>query len=133
MDNYKLGYYFLNSCLQHYLNCSGTKAIELKNKDYQPFNSNGIDKRVDYAGVILKIAIRSIHALNDPYKNILLLEYAEQVRLKDLPVRIGKSRSRMYDYRKQAITLFADIFLPEFKKIKRDFWFKGDAWWLKIK
>jgi hypothetical protein len=31
----------------------------------------------------------------------------------------------MYDYRKQAITLFADIFLPEFRKIKRDFWLRG--------
>ena len=121
MDNYKLGYYFLNSCLQHYLNCSGTKAIELENKDYQPFNSNGIDKRVDYTGAIIKIAIRSIHTLPTPYKSILLFEYAEQVRLKDLPEIIGKSRSRMYDYRKKAITLFADIFLPEFRKIKRDF------------
>ncbi|OYS12836.1 hypothetical protein CBF48_05725, partial [Lactobacillus johnsonii] len=86
-----------------------------------PFNSNGIDKRVDYTGAIIKIAIRSIHALNDPYKTILLLEYADQVRLKDLPEIIGKSRSRMYDYRRKAITLFADIFLPEFRKIKRDF------------
>lgn len=36
VDNYKLGYYFLNSCLQHYLNCSGTKAIELKIKTISP-------------------------------------------------------------------------------------------------
>ena len=121
MDNYKLGYYFLNSCLQHYLNFSGTKAIELKNKDYEPFDSHGIDKRVDYASTVIKIVIKSIHTLPTPYKSILLFEYAEQVRLKDLPVRIGKSRSRMYDYRRKAITLFADIFLPEFRKIKRDF------------
>lgn len=121
MDNYKLGYYFLNSCLRHYLNCSGTKAIELKNKDYKPFDSHGIDKRVDYASTVIKIVIKTIHTLPTPYKSILLFEYAEQVRLKDLPERIGKSRSRMYDYRKKAITLFADIFLPEFRKIKRDF------------
>ena len=121
VDNYKLGYYFLNSCLQHYLNFSGTKAIELKNKDYKPFYSNGIDKRVDYASTVIKIVIKSIHTLPTPYKRILLFEYAEQVRLKDLPEIIGKSRSRMYDYRKKAITLFADIFLPEFRRIKRDF------------
>lgn len=121
IDSYNLGRHFLADYLQDYLNLSGTKTNDLIDAEYIPFTTYGIDKRVDYASAVIKITIRAIHALKEQDKNILLLEYAEQIPLKDLPKRLGKCRSTIYEYRKHAFIAFADAFIPEFRKIKREY------------
>lgn len=110
---------FFKEDIGHYIRLSGESYSVLKNKKYKPLDTKEQFKQLEYASQVVYLTIQIIYSIPLPYRDVLLLNYVDDIPTKDIPPLIGKSYRTVHTYKNKALKMFDDAFKSRIQLLKR--------------